>query len=85
MNENEAVIVRRIFPFFLEGYSPYKIAKKLTEEDILSPGKKLKWNAATIRRMLQNEKCKGDALLQKSYTTDFLTMKKKVNEGEIPQ
>ncbi len=27
----------------------------------------------------------GDALLQKSYTIDFLTKKKKVNEGEIPQ
>ena len=32
-----------------------------------------------------NEKYKGDALLQKSYTVDFLTKKKKTNEGEIPQ
>ncbi len=85
LNEKEAVIVRRIFGLFLEGYSPYKIAKMLTEEGILSPGKKPKWNAATVKRMLQNEKYKGDALLQKSYTTDFLTNKNKVNEGEIPQ
>ncbi len=35
--------------------------------------------------MLGNEKCKGDALLQKSYTVDFLTKKTKTNEGEIPQ
>ncbi|WP_236916049.1 recombinase zinc beta ribbon domain-containing protein [Clostridium sp. Cult2] len=35
--------------------------------------------------MLQNEKYKGDALLQKSYTVDFLTKKKKINEGEVPQ
>lgn len=28
---------------------------------------------------------KGDALLQKSFTVDFLTKKKKTNEGEIPQ
>ncbi|MFA6670664.1 MAG: recombinase family protein [Bacillota bacterium] len=76
---------KRIFALFLEGYSPYKIAKTLTAEGILSPGKKTKWNAATVRRMLQNEKYKGDALLQKSYTTDFLTKKKKINEGEIPQ
>ena len=27
----------------------------------------------------------GDALLQKSFTVDFLTKKKKANEGEIPQ
>ena len=28
---------------------------------------------------------KGDALLQKSFTVDFLTKKHKVNEGEVPQ
>ncbi len=32
-----------------------------------------------------NEKYKGDAVLQKTFTVDFLTKKKKVNEGEIPQ
>ncbi|MBU3195026.1 recombinase family protein [Clostridium algidicarnis] len=85
LNEKEAIIVRRIFGLFLQGYSPHKIAKTLTSEGILSPGKKPKWNAATVRRMLENEKYKGDALLQKSYTVDFLTKKKKINEGEIPQ
>ncbi|MBZ9685213.1 recombinase zinc beta ribbon domain-containing protein [Clostridium estertheticum] len=35
--------------------------------------------------MLKNEKYKGDAMLQKSFTVDFLTKEKKVNKGEIPQ
>ena len=35
--------------------------------------------------ILTNEKYKGDALLQKTFTVDFLTKKTKVNEGEIPQ
>lgn len=35
--------------------------------------------------ILTNEKYKRDALLQKVYTTDFLTKKKKKNEGEVPQ
>lgn len=35
--------------------------------------------------MLGNEKYKGDVLLQKSYTVDFLTKKRVVNNGEIPQ
>ncbi len=35
--------------------------------------------------ILKNEKYKGDAILQKSYTVDFLTKKKKINEGELPQ
>ena len=30
-----------------------------------------------------NEKYKGDAILQKSYTTDFLTKKRAVNQREI--
>ena len=33
--------------------------------------------------MLENEKYKGDALLQKSYTVNFLTKKRTQNKGEI--
>lgn len=43
------------------------------------------WCSSTVQSILQNEKYKGDALLQKSYTVDFLTKKKKINEGEVPQ
>ena len=32
-----------------------------------------------------SKKYKGDALLQKTYCTDFLTKKMKVNEGQVPQ
>jgi len=35
--------------------------------------------------MLSNEKYKGDALLQKTYTVDYLTKKRVENNGEIPQ
>ena len=35
--------------------------------------------------ILKNEKYKGDALLQKTFTVDFLTKKHKVNEGEVQQ
>ena len=38
-----------------------------------------------MRSILTNEKYKGDALLQKCYTIDFLTKKTKKNEGEVPQ
>lgn len=34
--------------------------------------------------MLQNEKYKGDALLQKTFTVDFLTKERAVNNGEVP-
>ena len=38
-----------------------------------------------MRSILTNEKYKGDALLQKRFTVDFLTKTTKVNEGEVPQ
>ena len=85
LNEAEAVIVKRIFSMFLQGMTPFGIASQLTADGIPSPGHKEKWNAGTVRHMLENEKYKGDALLQKSYTVDFLTKKKKQNNGEIPQ
>jgi len=62
-----------------------KIARMLTEEKILSPGGKTKWHATTVKSILQNEKYRGSALLQKFYTVNYLTKKKKVNEGEVPQ
>ena len=85
LNKDEAVIIRRIYCMFLQGMTPHGIAAKLTADSIKSPGGKDKWNAGAVRSILTNEKYKGDALLQKSYTVDFLTKKKKVNEGEIPQ
>lgn len=85
LNKDEAVIIRRIYSMFLQGMTPHGIAARLTADSIKSPGGKDKWNAGAVRSILTNEKYKGDALLQKSYTVDFLTKKKKVNEGEIPQ
>lgn len=35
--------------------------------------------------MLRNEKYMGDALLQKTYTVDFMTKKKVMNKGIVPQ
>ena len=35
--------------------------------------------------MLTNEKYKGDALLQKTYTVDFLSKKRADNNGQVPQ
>ena len=48
-------------------------------------GKRTAWYPGTVESILTNEKYKGDALLQKTYCTDFLTKKMKVNEGEVPQ
>lgn len=83
--EKEAAVARMIYKLFLEGKTTPGIAKLLTAKNILSPGGKGVWQPSTVLSILQNEKYKGDARLQKSFTVDFLTKKKKDNEGEVPQ
>ncbi len=77
----EAEIVKRIFKEYLDGSSIGQIAKGLDRDHILTKTGKDHWNVGTIERMLSQEKYMGDALLQKTYTTDFLTKKKVKNDG----
>ncbi|EMU52594.1 resolvase domain protein [Clostridium butyricum DKU-01] len=83
--ESEAKTVRLIYKMFLEGTAATTIARYLSDNKIPSPAGKKVWSESTIRSILHNEKYKGDAILQKSFTVDFLTKKKKINEGEVPQ
>ena len=85
IDEEQAMIVKRIYREFLSGSSSVAIAKGLTNDGIETPGHKQKWYATTVRSILTNEKYKGDALLQKHYTVDFLTKKQKINNGEVQQ
>ncbi len=85
INENQAKIVRRIYKDYLDGKGPNRIARELEEENIPNWNGKAKWYEGSIRKMLSNEKYKGDALLQKTYTVDFLTKKRVQNTGQIPR
>lgn len=81
----EAEIVRKIYSLFIEGKTTCGIAKILVVEGIPTPAGKKNWQASTVESILTNEKYKGDALLQKAFTVDFLSKKMKKNEGEVPQ
>lgn len=85
VNEEQAQTVRRIYGLFLQGETTYGIAKLLTWEGVPTPGGGKKWSRLVIESILTNEKYKGDALLQKVFTVDYLTKRKKLNEGEVPQ
>ncbi|MTI80825.1 MAG: recombinase family protein [Firmicutes bacterium] len=85
INEKQAKIVRRIYKDYLDGKGPNRIAKELEVEGIPNWNGKTKWYESSIRNMLSNEKYKGDALLQKTYTVDFLTKKRVENTGQIPR
>lgn len=85
VEETEASVVRRIYYMCVEGLSPYAIAEILTRDKIKTPMKKDRWSYSVVKSILVNEKYVGDALLQKTYCTDFLTKRRKKNEGEIPK
>ena len=85
VNPEEAKIIKLIFGEFLAGLSYHAIADKLTAMGIKTPGGKDRWCQGTVKSILQNEKYKGCALLQKSYIADFLTKKQVPNRGEVPQ
>ena len=81
----EAELVRRIFRLFLEGNSSYRIKRILEADSIKTVTGHTVWSATVIDKMLANEKYMGDALMQKTYTVDFLTKKKVINRGIVPQ
>lgn len=83
--ESEAKVVRLIFDLYLQGLTINRISKYLTEQGIPTPGGKEIWGITTINSILKNEKYKGDAELQKTFTVDFLEKIRKKNEGEIPK
>lgn len=83
--EEEAKIIRQIYSLFLEGKTIRNIAQYLTGQNILTPRGKTQWRVRTVTNILTNEKYKGDALLQKTYTADFLSKKIKKNSGQVQQ
>ncbi len=87
IDEDEAVIVKMIYRMFLvEGKTPSGIASHLTSLHIKTPmGKSTKWTKNTIDSILRNEKYKGDALLQKKYTINYLNHTLVKNTGQFPQ
>jgi len=81
INEEQAAIVRRIFNDYLSGLGLSLIAKGLRDDGVKTISGKVKWAESAISSILKNEKYVGDALLQKTITTEF---KKKRNKGDAP-
>ena len=84
VNKKQAEVVKRIFTDALAGKGTQKIAQELNDEGVRTK-KGGQWRGSTIRGILRNEKYTGDALLQKTYTVDFLSKKRVVNNGIVPQ
>ena len=85
IDEKQAETVRMIYDRFLAGDSLKQIAEKLQKEQRLSPAGKSEWSTSTIRSILSNEKYKGDAIINKTFTVDCLTKEVRKNRGERPK
>ena len=82
LDKKEAKIVRRIFEDYLSGKGSFIIAKELNAEKVPTVCGK-QWYDTTILEILKNEKYKGDAILQKYYTPDYLNKKSRLNTGQL--
>lgn len=83
--EHEAEIVRLIFESFLSGMGKKTIADMLNERNAPKRFGFDTWRIGTVAYILTNERYIGDALFQKSYTTDTLPFISKPNRGEKAQ
>ena len=84
INETEAAVIRRIFDLYLQGIGMQTIANILNNEGVRRQYGRKKWHHTTVNYVLNNERYKGDALLQKQITTQALPFKKQRNHGEQP-
>lgn len=84
INPKEAKIVKQIFSDYLAGKSMGRIAKVLQAEGLETVTGLSRWQESTIRGILSNEKYCGDVVLQKTFTEDYLTHKKRKNRGQLP-
>ena len=85
INEEQARAVKAIFNYYLEGYGTRRICTLLEQEGYKTAKGKTHWTVGAVQRVLKNEKYCGHLLLGKKYTVDYLTHKRKNNEGEKPK
>ncbi len=85
IDPEQAAIVRLIYEKFLAGDSYSTIAKYLMDNGIPTPAGKEKWSESTIRSILSNERYKGDAVINKTYVTDCISKKVRINNDERPK
>ena len=81
--EEEAEYVRLIYKKYLDGWSTIQITRHLQDINAPTCQKKGIWYESTVKSILTNEKYCGDALLQKTYCEDFLTSKRRKNQGQV--
>lgn len=81
INEQEAEVVRLIYDMYTAGYGPAAICRECEKRHYKTGAGKEKWIQSTIQSILRNEKYKGDLMLQKTVTMNYLDHKRVDNKG----
>lgn len=84
IDPEQAVTIRKIFQWYLDGNSKERIARRLNEVGILS-GQNKEWGRGGIHYILTNERYTGNSLWQKTYTSETLPTTRHRNKGECEQ
>jgi DNA invertase Pin-like site-specific DNA recombinase len=85
VHEGEAETVRYIFSRYLDGVSVNDIAKTLTGRGIRKKYGAPEWRPQHINTILQSERYAGDALIQKTCSTEEFPFQKVRNTGQKDQ
>ena len=85
INEEQAATVRYIFTEFNKGNGYNTIKNKLINKGCLNARGKVTWTSTSVKSILTNEKYAGNAILQKTYSDNFLTKKRIMNDGILPK
>jgi DNA invertase Pin-like site-specific DNA recombinase len=80
----EAEVVKRIYRRYLDGCSLAQIKRELEADGVPAASGIRGWTYQVVRNILTNERYIGDALLQKTYTTDCISKTVKKNQGDRP-
>ena len=81
---SEAEVVKRIYRRYLDGCSLAQIKRELEADGVPTASGIQGWTYQVVRNILTNERYIGDALLQKTYTTDCISKTVKKNQGDRP-
>ena len=85
IKQQEAEVVKFIFGQYMLGDSTRMTARKLDEDGIPTRSGKVRWEPATIKSILKNEKYCGDVLAQKTFKECVIGGKVQKNTGQLPQ
>lgn len=84
INEKQAMVIKKIFNYYLSGDGSTVIARKLTEEGIPAPAGGKIWHPGVIKDILRNVKYVGDLCGQKFFVENPISHKLLRNRGQQP-